>query len=127
MTYDDKTLEVFRAAMQEKAPDDLQGERFVGHAGKPPGQGPYVQIYVTANGNGTLDAAFRTFGCPACIACSQALCVLARGKTVEEARKLDEAVLSERVGELPRAKRHCLALALTALNQALNLLEGKGL
>ena len=124
MTYDEKTMAVFRAAMQDKAPADLHGWRFVGHAGKPPGQGPYIEISLSVSSDGSLDAAFQTFGCPACIACSEAVCVLARGRRVEEARLIDASSIVARVGELPRVKRHCIALALAALNNALNELEG---
>jgi tRNA-specific 2-thiouridylase len=123
MGYDEMTMAAFAAATEEAGPESLPMPRYVGHAGNPPGQGPFIEVHLSLSPAGQILSAFRTYGCPACIACSQTVCALVRGKSLAEARAVGESTLKERVGELPRAKRHCIGFALEALNHALDAVE----
>lgn len=123
MNYDAKTMAAFAAATEDAGPESLPTPRYVGHAGNPPGQGPYIEIHLSLSPTGLILSAFKTYGCPACIACSQTVCALVRGRSVAEARAVGESALKERVGELPRAKRHCIGFALEALRRALDEIE----
>jgi nitrogen fixation NifU-like protein len=71
------------------------------------------------------DIKFKTFGCAAAIASSDVLCDLAKGKTVEEAKKLSEKDLAEALGGLPAAKMHCTHLAIEGLHKVLDEYEKK--
>jgi len=117
--YSPETLAAFHAAVENHTAPPKEVPHVVGHAGKPPGQGPFLRVYLVVEDGVIREAAHETYGCPACIACAHAVCELARGRTVEEAGRIDEAALTERVGQLPRQKRHCLGLAVGALRDAL--------
>jgi len=101
------------------------GDAYVaGRAGKPAGQGPYMEVMLLSDDGVTIrDAKYRTYGCPACIACGSAVCEIAKGRCLAEARGLTANDLVPRVGKLPTAKRHCYGLAIGALNDALDKLE----
>ena len=117
--YEEKTIEVFQAACEATRAAPLRGAVSVGHAGAPSGQGPYIQVHLAVADGRVEDATVKTYGCPACIACSQAVCTLAKGRSLSEAERITPADLVAVVGELPRAKRHCYGLALEAAHDAL--------
>ncbi len=71
------------------------------------------------------DIKFKTFGCAAAIASSDVLCDLAKGKTVEEAKKLSEKELADALGGLPPIKMHCTHLAVEGLHKVLEEYEKK--
>lgn len=62
---------------------------------------------------------FKAKGCVSAIACGSALTELVRGKTTEEARRLQRDDLIAVVGGLPQASVHAAQLALDALSRAL--------
>ena len=119
MGYSPETLAAFHAAVENHTAPPRDVPHVVGHAGKPPGQGPFLRIYLVVEDGVIRDAAHETYGCPACIACAHTVCELARGRTVKGARDIDQAALTACVGQLPRQKRHCLGLAVGALRDAL--------
>ena len=61
------------------------------------------------------DIRFRAKGCVPTMACGSALTELAKGKSVEEARKLSREELVQKVGGLPQASAHASHLAMDAL------------
>ncbi len=62
---------------------------------------------------------FKTLGCVAAIASSEALARVVEGKTINEALEIkDEDILKE-LGSLPDAKIHCSLLAINALKEAI--------
>jgi nitrogen fixation protein NifU and related proteins len=63
---------------------------------------------------------FQAKGCVASIACGSAMTELARGKTVEEARRLRREGILQAVGGLPQASIHASHLAIDALGAVLN-------
>lgn len=68
---------------------------------------------------------FETFGCCAAIATSSMITDLAKGKTLEEAKKISNANVAEEVGGLPPIKLHCSNLAADALRRAIENYERK--
>lgn len=106
-----------------KTPDQIEGQKIEGHAGKPAGQGPYIIVYLGIKEGRIIDNTFQTYGCPACIACSEAICKLSKGKSEEEASKIERKDLEKEVGALPRSKQHCVEFALEALRNALKKIE----
>lgn len=97
--------------------------RVTGRGGNPPGQGPFIFISLTLGEGVIREATYETYQCPACHACGRAICELARGRGLQEARKITWDTVAEKVGPLPAAKRQCYSLALLALSDALDLLE----
>jgi len=62
---------------------------------------------------------FQTWGCGAAIAASDALCELAKGKTLEEAKKITNKDIIKSLGGLPEVKLHCSVLGAGALHKAI--------
>lgn len=65
------------------------------------------------------DIKFQTLGCGAALATSSVTTQLAKGKTLEEAAKIDAQMIIKELGSLPAAKRHCSLLAHEALKKAI--------
>ncbi|NUM34653.1 MAG: iron-sulfur cluster assembly scaffold protein [Candidatus Brocadiae bacterium] len=109
--------------MEYKRPEQLEGKKIQGHAGKPAGQGPFIIVYLVIKDGRIEDNTYQTYGCPACIACSEEICKLSKGKSLEEAREIGRKDLEKEVGSLPRSKQHCIEYALEALINALGKIE----
>ena len=65
------------------------------------------------------DIKFKTYGCVAAIASSDALCELAKGKTIEQALKITDKKIAGHLGNLPPIKFHCSVLGMEALHKAI--------
>lgn len=113
----------FDLSFKYKTPDKLPEPKIKGHAGPPPGQGPFIAVYLSFDKEKINDSTFQTYGCPACINCSKTICELAIGLTFEQAQQLDKNSLIKKIGQLPRAKRHCFDLAIRALRDALGKIQ----
>ncbi|MBT4174358.1 iron-sulfur cluster assembly scaffold protein [archaeon] len=82
--------------------------------------GDILKLYIKVKDNVIKEIKFETFGCVAAIASSEALCRVAKGKTVDEAEKLsNEDVIKELGGDVPAVKVHCSFLAIDALKKAI--------
>jgi nitrogen fixation NifU-like protein len=71
------------------------------------------------------DIKFQTMGCAAAIATSSMTTQLAKGKTLEEAKKISNKDVAEHLHGLPPIKMHCSNLAADALRKAIENWEGK--
>jgi len=69
------------------------------------------------------DIKFKTMGCVAAIASSDAVCEIAKGKTVEVAKKITKKDILRKVGKLPQIKHHCSILGEEALLKAIENYE----
>src|SRR3989344_1352841 len=65
------------------------------------------------------DVKFKTFGCAAAIATSSMITQLAKGKTLEEAGKINREMIIDKLKGLPPVKIHCSILADKALAKAI--------
>lgn len=63
---------------------------------------------------------FESYGCAANIATSSMLTELAKGKTLEEARKITFKDIADELGGLPKIKMHCAVLSKTGLDAAIS-------
>lgn len=80
----------------------------------------YIAIGKNENKEDVIDdIKFETFGCAAAIATSSVITDLAKGKTIEEALKIDNKKVIKELGELPPIKVHCSLLAVDALAEAI--------
>jgi len=66
-----------------------------------------------------IDIRFRAKGCVPAMACGSAMTVLAKGKTVDEARSITKDDLARRVGGLLEASGHAAQLAVDTLKTLL--------
>ena len=81
--------------------------------------GDVMKIYLRVNNNKIQDIKFQTFGCIAAIASSDALCEVAKGKTIEQAKKINNKEIVKALGNLPSIKLHCSVLGASALKAAI--------
>ncbi len=65
------------------------------------------------------DISFQTYGCVAALASSDALCELAKGKTIQEALKISRDDIVKILKGLPNIKFHCSVLGEEALQKAI--------
>ena len=103
----------------------------VGKVGNPVcGDVMWIYIKVGKNKKGEeilTDVKFKTFGCVAAVATSSMVTDLAKGKTLEEAKKLTRKDVSVALGSLPPIKEHCSNLAADGLHAAIEeYLKKKG-
>ena len=66
---------------------------------------------------------FKTFGCAAAIATSSMITEMAKGKTLEEAKKITMNDVADSLEGLPPLKMHCSNLASDALKDAIKNYE----
>jgi NifU-like protein involved in Fe-S cluster formation len=76
-------------------------------------------------GNKIKDIKFQTWGCVAAIAASDALCEMAKGKTLDKAKKITNKDITKNLGGLPMVKLHCSVLGAGALYKAIENFEDK--
>jgi nitrogen fixation NifU-like protein len=82
--------------------------------------GDTMKISFNVEGEAIKDARIQVLGCPGAVASGCAVVNLAKGKTLEEARRMDLEMLYKEVEKLPDQKIHCARLALKTLHKALD-------
>ena len=122
MEYSEETINRFR---NPKHSGDLKNANAVGQVGNVR-CGDVMKLSLEIDKNDVIkDVKFKTFGCMAAIAASDMMCELAKGKTVEEAKKITAKDISKELGDLPPIKHHCSILGTEALEKALKDYEEK--
>ncbi len=81
--------------------------------------GDVMEVYLKIEKGKIKDISFQTLGCAAAIASSDALCELAKGKTLKEAKKIDKKKILTKLGNLPPIKAHCSVLGERTLKKAI--------
>jgi len=119
--YSEKVMDHFANPRNVGEIPDADG---VGKVGNPQ-CGDVMWLYIKVKDNIITDIKFKTFGCGAAIATSSMITELARGKTLEEAKKISRADVAENLGGLPPVKMHCSNLAADALREAIKDYEAK--
>ncbi len=87
--------------------------------------GDVMKIYLKIEDNKIKNIKFQTMGCAAAIATSSMVTELAKGKTLEEAKKISNKDVADALGQLPPMKMHCSNLAANALRKAIENWEKK--
>lgn len=108
--------------------DHFQSPRNMGALDKPqavgsvgnPVCGDMMKIYLKISDEGVIqDIGFETLGCVAAIATSSMITELAKGKTLDEAEKIEFKDVEHALGSLPPVKMHCADLSVQALRKAI--------
>ena len=80
----------------------------------------YLKIDKNKQGEEIIsDIKFETLGCGAAIATSSMLTEMAKGKTINDALKIQKLDIAKELGGLPEVKLHCSILAHDALAEAI--------
>jgi len=119
--YTEKVLEHFRHPRNVGQIENADGKSTEGS----PACGDMVSVYIKVDpDNKTIsDIKFESYGCASNIATGSIITELAKGKTLDEAKKLSWKEASEALGGLPKIKAHCSVLAVEGLRSAIQNYE----
>jgi len=81
--------------------------------------GDVMRLQIEVNDNIITDAKFKTFGCGSAIASSSLATEWLKGKSIDDAMKIDNMDIVEELA-LPPVKIHCSVLAEDAIKAAIN-------
>jgi len=120
MKYSKKVLEHFTHPHNQGIMKNPSGVGMVGN----PVCGDLMKIYIKVKKDKQKrdfiqDIKFETLGCASAIATSSMITDLAKGKTLEEAAKINRTDVAEHLEGLPPIKMHCSNLADDALHAAI--------
>ena len=109
---------VARHLAEPRGAGPLEGADRVGRATND-ACGDQLTLYLRTAGGRIEAAGFQAAGCAPALAVGSLLVELLTGSSLDDARALTAEDVGGALGELPRAKRHVLALARQALQDAL--------
>jgi Fe-S cluster assembly scaffold IscU len=119
MAYSDKVLGHYQNPKNVGTLDKNKQNVGTGLVGAPE-CGDVMRLQIEVDENGLIkDAKFKTFGCGSAIASSSLATEWLKGKTVDEAVKIDNMEIVEEL-HLPPVKIHCSVLAEDAIKAAVN-------
>ena len=119
--YNETVLEHFRNPRNVGRMDNPDGKATEGS----PACGDMVTVYlkVEPETKKITDIKFESYGCASNIATGSIITELAKGRTLEEAKKISWKEASEALGGLPPIKAHCSVLAVEGLRGAIQNYE----
>ena len=119
MAYSEKVLNHFKHPKNVGTLDKSKSNVGTGLVGAPEcGDVMRLQIEVDEETNIIKDAKFKTFGCGSAIASSSLATEWLKGKSIDEAGKIDNMDIVEELA-LPPVKIHCSVLAEDAIKSAI--------
>ena len=87
--------------------------------------GDSMKVSLKMEGGRIGDAKIQILGCPGAVASGCALINLVKGKSIQDAKKMDLEELYRELEKLPDKKIHCARLAIRTLQKALEEYEEK--
>jgi nitrogen fixation NifU-like protein len=119
--YNDLVMDHF---MNPRNVGEIENPDGVGEEGNPV-CGDMMTFYIKVKDNKLEDVKYKTFGCGAAIAVSSIVSEMAKGKTLDEVKKINPNSVVEELGGLPKNKHHCSNLGAQALMKAIEDYESK--
>lgn len=113
--YNEKVIDHFKNPRNQGSMEAPDASAQVGN----PVCGDIMKLYLKIVDNRIEDIKFETLGCVAAIANTSVLTEMVKGKTLEEAKKINREMVVAELGGLPDAKIHCSVLAVDALHKAI--------
>jgi nitrogen fixation protein NifU and related proteins len=108
--YSERLLAFFHARAHE---GPLENPTHYGQGGLV-GHGPYLQLWLRIDGGRVEAIRFQTYGCPAAMACGEALCRMLEGRPLDKISQVRPELVNALVGGVPEGKEHCPELAVAA-------------
>ena len=119
MAYSDKVIDHYTNPRNIGTLDKSKSNVGTGLVGAPE-CGDVMRLQIEVNEQGIIsDAKFKTFGCGSAIASSSLATEWLKGKSINEAVKIDNMTIVEELN-LPPVKIHCSVLAEDAIKAAIN-------
>jgi len=121
--YSETVLEHFRHPHNVGKIENPDGKSMEGS----PACGDMVAVYIKVSPDKKTieDIKFESYGCASNIATGSIITELAKGKTLNQAKKITWKEASDALGGLPKIKAHCSVLAIEGLRAAINNYEEK--
>lgn len=120
MAYSEKVIDHYTQPRNIGTLDKSKKNVGTGLVGAPEcGDVMRLQIEVDETTNTIIDAKFKTFGCGSAIASSSLATEWLKGKSIDDALKIDNMDIVEELS-LPPVKIHCSVLAEDAIKTAIN-------
>jgi len=121
LPYSEKVMEHFRNPHNVGRIEDADAKSIEGS----PACGDMVAVYLKVDPESLriVDIKFESYGCASNIATGSIITEMAKGKTLEEAKKISWKQASEALGGLPPIKTHCSILAVDGLRAAIENYE----
>lgn len=115
--YNDLVLEHFKNPRNVGSIEDPDGKATEGS----PVCGDMVSVFIKVNraDNTIIDIKFQSYGCASNIATGSIITELAKGMSIEDAKKITWKQASDALGGLPPIKTHCSVLAVDCLREAI--------
>ena len=123
MAYSEKVLDHYNHPRNVGSMDKGSNRVGTGIVGAPE-CGDVMKLQIEVEGDIIVDAKFKTFGCGSAIASSSLATEWIKGKTLEEAGKINNIQIVEELS-LPPVKIHCSVLAEDAIKAAIKDYESK--
>ncbi len=126
LSYSKKIMKEF---LNPKNLGEIKNPDGVGQVGNPK-CGDIMHIFIRVGDQGKKteflkDVKFKTFGCGAAIASSSILTQIAKGKKMQQAKKITNKDVANKLKGMPPIKLHCSNLAADALQKAIEDYRGK--
>ncbi|KXB06714.1 nitrogen fixation protein NifU [candidate division MSBL1 archaeon SCGC-AAA382C18] len=127
--YSEKVVELFKNPKNVGEIENPDGKAKEGS----PACGDMVKLFISVDEETKkiTNIKFNSYGCASNIATGSIITEMAKGKTIDEAKKITWEEAAEELGGLPDIKAHCSVLAADALHEAIRDYEerhgiGKG-
>jgi nitrogen fixation NifU-like protein len=119
--YNEIVMEHFRHPRNVGQIEDADGKALEGS----PACGDMVSVHIKVDSDTNIiqDIKFESYGCASNIATGSIITEMAKGKTLDEARKITWQQASDALGGLPKVKAHCSVLAIEGLRSAITNYE----
>ena len=87
--------------------------------------GDVFRIFLRIKNNKIEDISYLSYGCMAAIAACESFCRLAKGKSIEEAKKISYEDIRKDLGDLPAFKLHCTMMVVETFKKAVENYKNK--
>ena len=79
-----------------------------------------MKVFLKVDNNIITDIRYQVLGCPGAISAAMASVDLVKGKSLEQAKELNDGDIFIQLVDIPAKKHHCIQLAVKALHKAID-------